>query len=68
MGKVTSRRSEGVDGYKIKYARNEDAFPAPKWPTQTLDELILVTFAGRMITDEDHPGLLRLLGAKQSLK
>ena len=37
------------------------------WPKQTLDELIWVTFAGRMIDRDDHPGLLRLVGAKQSL-
>ena len=40
-------------------------FPAPNWPKQTLDELILVTFNGRMIDKDDHPGLLRLIGAKQ---
>jgi hypothetical protein len=29
--------------------------------------LIGVTFPGRMIESEDHPGLLRLIGAKQSM-
>ena len=52
----TSRKEEGVDAYKIDAARDADAFPEPKWPTQSLDELILVTFGGRMITSEDHPG------------
>ena len=64
---ATSRREEGVDGYKIDFARDQDAFPEPKWPTQSLGELIELTFAGRMIDREDHPGLLRLIGAKQSL-
>jgi hypothetical protein len=64
---LTSRKEEGVDDYKIDFARNPDAFPEPKWPTQTLDELIAVTFTGRMIDREDHPGLLRLIGAKQVL-
>jgi hypothetical protein len=61
---VSSRKEEGVDCYKIDNARDRDAFPEPKWPTQTLDELIGVTFTGRIIDRDDHPGLLRLLGAK----
>ena len=27
-----SRRSENVDGYEIKFAQDQDAFPEPKWP------------------------------------
>jgi hypothetical protein len=38
------------------------------WPKQSLDQLIEVTFNGRMILTEDHPGLLRLIGARQSLE
>jgi hypothetical protein len=64
---VSSRKGEGIDGYLIQRARNEDAFPNPTWPTQKLEKLIFVTFAGRMIDHENHPGLLRLIGAKQSL-
>ena len=64
---VGSRRSENVDGYQISYAHAEDAFPEPKWPSQSLSELIEVTFAGRMITDERSDGLLRLIGAKPSM-
>jgi hypothetical protein len=63
---VTSRKEEGVDAYKIDGARDPDAFPDPKWPTQSLADLINVTFTGRMIETEDHPGLLRLIGARQS--
>jgi hypothetical protein len=64
---VTSRKEEGAESYKVEYARDQDAFPEPNWPQQSLTELILVTFAGRMIEREDDPGLLRLVGAKQSL-
>jgi hypothetical protein len=64
---VTSRGDEGVDAYKITVAHNVDTFPEPKWPTQSLDDLIKVTFGGYMINSEDHPGLLRLRGAKQSV-
>ncbi len=63
---ATSRKEEGVEAYKIDAARDADAFPQPQWPSQSLNSLIAITFAGRMIDVEDHPGLLRLIGAKQS--
>ena len=64
---VTSRKAEGVESYKIDFARDADAFPEPKWPSQTLEDLIDVTFTGRMIEQEDHPALLRLIGRRQSV-
>jgi hypothetical protein len=64
---ATSRKGEQVEGYKINYARNPAAFPAPRWPKQSLNELIAVTFAGRMIETNDHPGLLRLVGDVQAI-
>jgi hypothetical protein len=63
---VTSRREENVEGYKVTPARDQDAFPTPKWPAQSLDELIEGTFAGRMIEQDDDPALLRLIGARQA--
>jgi hypothetical protein len=64
---ATSRGEEGVDGYLLDVARDPDAFPEPKWPEQSLSDLIDRAFAGRMIVSEDHPALLRLIGAKQSV-
>ena len=64
---ATSRGEEGVDGYLLEKARDPDAFPEPKWPEQSLSDLIDRAFAGRMIVSEDHPALLRLIGAKQSV-
>jgi hypothetical protein len=64
---VTSRKGEGVDGYVATFARDQDSFPEPKWLTQSLDELINITFAGCMIERADHPALLRLIGARQVL-
>jgi hypothetical protein len=64
---VSSRKAEGVEGYKIDAARDPDVFPDPKWPRQSLDELIETTFHGRMIDHDEHPALLRLIGAKQSM-
>jgi hypothetical protein len=62
---ATSRGEEGVDGYLIEVARDPDAFPAPKWPKQSLSDLIDRAFSGRTIDTEDHPALLRLIGARQ---
>jgi hypothetical protein len=63
---VTSRKEEGIENYKIDFATDPDAFPEPKWPIkQTLEELILGHFSGLSIETADHPGLLRLIGAKQ---
>jgi hypothetical protein len=65
--KAISRRKEGLESYKITASRDPDAFPEPNWPTQSLGELITRAFAGRMIETEDHPALLRKIGAKQPL-
>jgi hypothetical protein len=64
---ATSRKEEGVEAYKVDLARDADAFPEPRWPTQSLTELIEKTFVGRMIDSANHPALLRLIGAKQSV-
>ena len=64
---VTSRGGEGVEGYKTTFTREQDAFPEPQWPSQPLVELIAKAFDGRMIDRADHPGLLRLIGAKQTI-
>jgi hypothetical protein len=64
---LASRKDEGVEDYKIDYAKDNDAFPIPKWTTHTLEELINTTLAGAMIETEDHPGLRRLIGMKQDL-
>jgi hypothetical protein len=57
-----SQRDEGIESYKVEAARNPSAFPEPRWPSQSLAELIEKTFAGRMIEDVNHPGLARLVG------
>jgi hypothetical protein len=62
---ATSRKDENVEGYKIDFARDQDAFSEPKWPSVLLDSLIEATFANRMIIADNDPGLLRLIGAKQ---
>ena len=37
------------------------------WPTRSKDELLEVTFKEANIDHDRHPGLLRLIGAKQDL-
>jgi len=64
---ATSRSEEAAEGYVTTFARDADAFPEPEWPTQSLSELIGTAFCGRLITEADHPALLRLIGAQQSL-
>jgi hypothetical protein len=63
---ATSLKTAGEDHYKVEFSRDRDAFPEPKWPSQSLDRLIETTFAGRMITDEEHAAFKRLIGRKQS--
>ena len=62
-----SRKAEGVDAYKIEYARDQDAFPDPTWPTRTLDELITVTFKDAISKPTIIRALLRLIGGRQNL-
>jgi hypothetical protein len=64
---ATSRSQEAQEGYVTTFARDADAFPDPKWPSQSLAELIENAFSGRMITSADDPALLRLIGASQKL-
>jgi hypothetical protein len=64
----TDRSETGAEGYVINPCRDVDAFPPPKWPSQTLDDLISLTFGpDRTIDREDHPALLRLLGKRQAM-
>jgi hypothetical protein len=45
--KAISRKSEGVENYKVAFAKEPDAFRDPDWPKQSLGELIERAFAGR---------------------
>ena len=62
-------RRQGYDDYKTNFAKNSEAFGEPKWPSQTMEELIGITFEeqGRSIDTDNHPGLMRLVGDKPSL-
>jgi hypothetical protein len=64
---LTSLKERGIENYELTLAHDPDAMPEPKWPTQSLDELIDKAFDGRQIDREDHPALLRLIGARQVL-
>jgi len=64
---LTSLKDRGIEDYQQTLAHDPDALPPPKWPKQSLDNLIGTAFTGCMVDREDHPALLRLIGAKQSL-
>ena len=64
---ATSRSAEKAEGYETTFAKDQDTFPPPKWPSRTLDELLEVTFRDANIDHDRHPALLRLIGAKQDL-
>jgi hypothetical protein len=64
---AVSRKDQGYDDYQIVPAKDPKAFPEPKWPTQSWEEIIRIAFKDRIIETEDHPGLLRLIGDKQKL-
>ena len=53
---ATSRRPEGVDGYKIDFAQDQNAFVDTAWPTRSKDELLEVTFKDANIDYDRHPG------------
>jgi hypothetical protein len=61
---ATSGKEKGVEAYEVSFAKESDAFPEPNWLTTPLDDIIGITFTGRTIDREDHPALLRLIGAK----
>jgi hypothetical protein len=66
---VYSLRSEGIERYGTRHADDNEFVPPPKWPTQSLQEIITITFGdgshtSNIITDSEHPGLSRLLGRK----
>ena len=64
---ASSLQSTGKEGYEIKFAQDQDAFVETKWPSPSMDELLEVTFKETNIDHDRHPGLLRLIGAKQDL-
>jgi hypothetical protein len=64
---VTSLKNQGQDCYRVDRAEHTDAFPDPEWSSESLSKLIEITFAGRMIDHPDHPALLRLRGARQTI-
>ena len=56
--RVQSDKSVGV--YQIHEAQGD--LPAPNWPELSLDELVNIAFAGRVINDLEHPKVQTALG------
>ena len=62
--RVTSLKNDGLEHYHITRAKDEDAFPEPKWPKQTTTELIRAAFQGRTIESDQDDALKRLTGSR----
>ena len=56
--RIESDKSAGV--YQVHEAQG--LLEEPKWPDLSLDELINIAFAGRVINDLEHPKVQSALG------
>jgi hypothetical protein len=59
---AVSQKAVGRELYEIQKTKALKPYPEPRWPVQSLNELIDVTFKGRMITKEADPAFARLIG------
>jgi hypothetical protein len=60
---AVSLKYKGVEAYESVLAENQNAYnDRLEWPTATMDDILNVTFAGKMIETPDCPAMLRLRG------
>jgi hypothetical protein len=59
---VTMETDQPLSEYKVHVAPNNSQWGEPKWPDQTLEELVMTAFRDRVIRSLDHPIAARLLG------
>jgi len=64
--RADSQNKDGLEGYQHSYPHSTRRFKEPEWTTQSLTDTIGTAFKDRVIMREDHPALLRLIGAEQS--
>jgi hypothetical protein len=63
-----SLKYKGLEAYEPVLAVDQDAYnDRLEWPTATMDEILDVTFAGKMIETPDCPGMRRLRGMRVDL-
>jgi hypothetical protein len=67
MASTLKDKKTGNGRYHFERAGEQDFVDAPVWLDQTINELVLITFEGRIIRKADDPGLLRLRGMKLPL-
>jgi hypothetical protein len=63
--RADSQNKDGLEGYQHSYPHSTRRFKDPEWATQSLMDIIGLAFKDRVIIAEDHPALLRLIGAEQ---
>jgi hypothetical protein len=66
--KVSSRKAEGHEEYGREIADDPEAFPPTNWGTHSVEEWCEITFRSASIFEPNHPGWLRLIGAKPDLR
>lgn len=59
---VTMETDHPLNEYKVHVAPNTEQWGEPKWPDQSLEELVETAFRDRVIRSLDHPIAARLLG------
>jgi hypothetical protein len=62
--RADSKNKDGLEGYQHTLPLNTRRFREPEWPAQPFSEIISTAFKDRVIMSDDHPALLRLIGAE----
>ena len=64
MASTLKDNKTGNGRYHFEPAIHQDFVDEPVWLAQTINELVLITFEGRIIRTADDPALLRLRGMR----
>jgi hypothetical protein len=67
MASTLRDNKTGNGRYHFEPATEKDFVDEPVWLAQTVNELVLITFEGRIIRAADDPALLRLRGMRQRI-
>lgn len=54
--------NKATGSYEVFEATQSASIPAPSWPDESIESLVEIAFAGKMILDENHPVVDSLLG------
>lgn len=54
--------NKATGSYEVFEATQSASIPAPTWPSEDIETLVEIAFAGKMILDESHPVVDSILG------